>query len=376
MSVKSASTALVPTLLVDSSGEIYSDEPVFDPDIHLELTEPDFVILLDGFQRVPKAPQLAKTVAENGQSQIAYSGPFRLLSDEGYRVLKSVLKREMAYQIADARHPSSVRFSGYRSKWLQDFNRCPRILEHLSNIAGDVQLVPTTLQSSYSHTNIGYAGTDKVDSYHRDSVPYVVILLACDMSETVGGKLQLIERDADEAFRLIEQYKGQVPEEYVRTIDYLGSNSCVFMQGKLQRYLFIQNELTKYILGSRIVHRVTGIESCAEPRITVVNSYMSTNPFTTDCTRYDTFRKEKTGPLEFAMHKLWRANAQMFDLGSGEHPWPTLDQVIERLDKCIGELNQCRDLLTEKTSDRVGFYDEKKQQMDFIDEAPILLNKE
>jgi hypothetical protein len=129
-------------------------------------------------------------------------------------------------------------------------------------------------------------------------------------------------------------------------------------------------------LGSRIVHRVTGIQSCTEPRITIVNSYMSTNPFAVECTRYDTFRKERTGPLEFAMHKVWRSSALMLDLASGEHPWPTIEQVIERLNKSIEELNQCRDLLIEKTSDRVGFYDEKEQQMSFIKTAPTLLKKE
>ena len=106
--------------------------------------------------------------------------------------------------------------------------------------------------------------------------------------------------------------------------------------------------------------------------MTVVNSLMSTNPFAAEYTRYDTFRKEKTGSLEFAMHKVWRASSQMFDLGSGEHPWPTRDEIVERLTKSIAELNQCRDLLMETTSDRVGFYDAKKQQMSFIDEAPTV----
>ncbi|CAF3743412.1 unnamed protein product [Rotaria sordida] len=222
----------MPPLLVDPDSELYTDEPIYDPDIHLALSEPDFVILLEGFQHVPKAPQLSKPVSATGESQIAYTGPFRVLSDEGYRVLRMILKREMAYQISDERHPAKIRFGGYRSKWLQDFNRCPRILEHLSHITGDVQLITTTLQSSYSHTNIGYTCPDNVDSFHRDSVPYVLILLACDMSEIIGGELQLIERDHEEAFRLIEQYKGKVPKEFIRTIDYLGPNSCVFMQGE------------------------------------------------------------------------------------------------------------------------------------------------
>ncbi|CAF4166150.1 unnamed protein product [Adineta steineri] len=210
------------------------------------------------------------------------------------------MKREMNHQISDPRHPALIRFGGYRSKWLQDFNRCPRVLQHLSNITGDVELIPTTLQSNYSHTNIGYANMTTVDHFHRDSVPYVLILLASDMTNTVGGELQLIERQHEEAFRLIEQYEGKVLKEFIRSIDYLGSNSCVFMQ------------------GCRIVHGVTGIESCTELRITVVNSYMSSNLFVVDHTRYETFRKEKTDALEFAMHKMWRSYSQIYDLGSGK----------------------------------------------------------
>ncbi|CAF1237237.1 unnamed protein product [Adineta ricciae] len=345
-------------LLFDSESEFYVDEPIYDPDIHLQLTEPEFVVLLDSFKHVPKAPQLNKSASPTGQSQLAYTGPFRVLSDEGYRVLHSILQREMAYRISDVRHPAKIRFGAYRSKWLQEFNRCPRIAEHLSRITGDVQIMPTTLQSNYSHTNLGYAGFDRVDQFHRDSVPYVLILLACDMTETIGGELQLIERSPDEAFRLIEQYGGKVPKEFIRTIDYLGTNSCVFMQ------------------GSQIVHGVTNVESCKEPRITVVNSYMPTNPFVDDLTRYDTFRKEKTAPLEFAMHKIWRAGAQMFDLGSGKHPWPTPEQVVERLNKSIEELEHCRDLLLEKTTDRIGFYDEKTKKMSFFETAPTAFKVE
>ena len=112
----------MPPLLVDRDSELYTDEPIYNSDIHLALTEPDFVDLLDGFHHVPKAPQLARPIVANGESQIVYTGPFRLLSDEGYRVLRTMLTREMAHQLSDVRHPAKIRFSGYRSKWVQDFN--------------------------------------------------------------------------------------------------------------------------------------------------------------------------------------------------------------------------------------------------------------
>jgi uncharacterized phage-like protein YoqJ len=103
---------------------------------------------------------------------------------------------------------------------------------------------------------------------------------------------------------------------------------------------------------------------------------MSNNPFVKDLTRYDTFRKEKYGPLEFAMHKVWRSSAQMFDLASGKHPWPTMDQIIQRLNQSIEELQQSRDLLMEKTSDRVEFYDEKEKKMSFFKEPPTAFKTE
>ena len=221
----------LPPRLSSPDFEFASDEPCYDPDIHLSLTEPDFVVLLNGFQRVSKAPELNQPVASNGGSQLAYTGPFRLLSDEGYRVLRSILQRTLEHEMGDERQPAFICYNGYRSKWIQDFNRCPRVLEHLSRMTGDVRLLPSAFQSTYSHVNIGRATRKNIDAWHCDSVPYVVILLACDMRDTVGGQLQLIEREPKEAFRLIEEYKGQVPNDLIRPIDYLGPNSCVFMQG-------------------------------------------------------------------------------------------------------------------------------------------------
>ncbi len=218
---------------------IEPNEPVYDPDIHLSLTEPDFVVLLDKFERVPKAPKLDRPLASNGDGQLAYTSPFRVLSDEGYQVLRSILDREYIHRRNDDIATNNIRDCGYRSKWIQDFNRCSRVRNHLSKITGDVHLLPVAFQLYYSQVNIGFANRMNVAQYHCDSVPYVLLLLASDTSQTIGGELQMIEREPKEAFRLIEQYKGQVPDEYVRRIDYAGINSCVLMQGEcLNKYLF------------------------------------------------------------------------------------------------------------------------------------------
>ena len=70
------------------------------------------------------------------------------------------------------------------------------------------------------------------------------------------------------------------------------------------------------------------------------------------------------------MHKAWRANAQMLDLTVGGRPWPKREEIANRLTMAIDELTQCRDLLLGTRSDRLGYYDEKKQKMGNYDVAP------
>ncbi|CAF0845021.1 unnamed protein product [Adineta steineri] len=320
------------------------NEPIYDPDIHLSLTEPDFLVLLDKFQRVSKAPKIDRSLTSDGDGQLAYTSPFRVLSDEGYRVLCMIIDRDEAYQKNDDIATTHIRDCGYRSKWIQDFNRCPRVLNHLSNITGDVQLLPVAYQLFYSQVNIGIANGLNVTQYHCDSVPYVLLLRASDMSKTIGGDLQMVERESKEAFHLIEQYKGEVPDEYTRKIEYGDVNSCVLMQ------------------GSRIAHRVTPIDSCSEPRITVVNSYITSNPSAFDYARYSFYKKEPTAALEYAIHKTWRANGQMLELAIGNHPYPTRHHIVERLTMAINELTQARDLISDSKSDQIGYFDQKNQE--------------
>ncbi len=48
----------LPPLLNHTDFSLCDVEPVYDSSHHLDLTEPDFVVLLDDFQQVERAPQL------------------------------------------------------------------------------------------------------------------------------------------------------------------------------------------------------------------------------------------------------------------------------------------------------------------------------
>ena len=47
-------TVSMPLFLIDSKCKLYADVSLCNPDISLSLTEPDFAVLFDDFQRVRK----------------------------------------------------------------------------------------------------------------------------------------------------------------------------------------------------------------------------------------------------------------------------------------------------------------------------------
>ena len=65
-------------------------EPQFDPKIHLSLSRPEYVVTFPNMEKMEKAPK----VTTNKGSSFAYSGPFQLLSEEGLRVVRDIVKRE------------------------------------------------------------------------------------------------------------------------------------------------------------------------------------------------------------------------------------------------------------------------------------------
>lgn len=66
------------------------EEPKFDPSVHLNLSSPDYVVTFPSMLKVRRAPP----VTSRQGSSFAFSGPFQLLSEEGLRVVRSIVERE------------------------------------------------------------------------------------------------------------------------------------------------------------------------------------------------------------------------------------------------------------------------------------------
>ena len=66
------------------------NEPKFNPKVHLNLVKPPYVVTFPHLDKVPQAPP----VTSNKGSSFAWSGPFQLLSEEGLRGVRDIVKRE------------------------------------------------------------------------------------------------------------------------------------------------------------------------------------------------------------------------------------------------------------------------------------------
>ena len=231
-------------------------------------------------------------------SGLAYTAPFRVLSDEGVRALRRVIDDNEKFATSvPHRIPKCLRGLGYRSNFVRDLNYSPELLRHLAACSGLPGLAPHGMGMNLSQTNFGQIGTGaKVDQWHIDSVPYVLVILLSDATDMEGGDLQVARVDGASPEEVLNMVKAnKVPPEFIDTAKYPGPGYAIFMQ------------------GSRIAHGVTPVVSAHEPRLTVVNSYQTLNPFDPDKTVYRTFKTMdgEAAPFEFARHAAWRARGQL-----------------------------------------------------------------
>ena len=164
-----------------------------------------------------------------------------------------------------------------------------------------VQVAPHSQTMNISHCNYGEISTGRpVDKWHIDSVDLVLVIILSDTSDMVGGELKVLQvPDASGNYfnTLIES--GIPDEALIETVKYTSAGYGIFMQ------------------GSKILHTVSEVLAAREPRISLVNSCMYSNPFIPYRTRYSTFIESGFNDrrdildLEYARHKAWRISGQM-----------------------------------------------------------------
>jgi len=370
-------------------------EPVYDPCIHLQLETPrelqtlqfETVSLHPGsspadFAAPNPLPEPSQDDATAKPSSLAYTTCFRVLSDEGIRVLRGIISSHGGLAQSNARIPCMIRNLGYVSPWIRAFNECPVLLSHLGKLAG-LHLQPTYQHGSYSHVNfgvlppggeIGAEGTADaaasaapalvdgesdeqrarrlqvpVDQWHADSVPFVLIIILSEMQGMVGGELECVRRKGrEEGMKLIAETHNRVPESELLRVSYERMGYALFQQ------------------GCDIVHHVTPVLRAREPRITVVNSYMPRSAFVADRHVYSSFAPSndptdfsiREGAFEFARGRAVRHAAQLDHFARQpiyeEDPQLLADQLEKIAQELVVTIGSLR-----KKPPAMPFYDER-----------------
>jgi hypothetical protein len=150
----------------------YKDEPVYDFSKHVDIRLPEYVVNLKfekfkmadsssfDFENEHDCQQLREFLAPG----LAFTSPFRVMSDEGLRVLNEIIEYHKKNSRPLSKHSNRfdwcMRGLGYVSKFIQDFARCPLVAKRMSFFANK-SVASHALPSNIAHTNIGMPGSDK-----------------------------------------------------------------------------------------------------------------------------------------------------------------------------------------------------------------------
>ena len=359
------STAL-PPLLVDQIPAAYPpdrsrDEPSYSAATDLALELPGEVTLLGGFKSVDPRTTVLTPGDDAGQgtgSPVGFSSAFPVLSPAGMVAIRGIIDRHMDLERSSGRIKRHLRGLAYTSKWVRAWNECPVMLDHVSRLAG-IRLVPHYMHSNYAHTNLSApapkpgeptspTGETPVDSWHVDSVPFVLVVVCSDMTDMVGGTLQVVRRVGREAaLELLHATANNIPSSELMEARYVQGGYGIFMQ------------------GCALLHRVTPVLQAVEPRITVVNSYMPASVFAVDRTLPGTFILGNDGKLaepgvdyEFARGRAQRAMLQLQAFVASPY---TADRaaIAAALRRTMDELAATVKALEGDEIECAGFFDEK-----------------
>ena len=118
-----------------------------------------------------------------------------------------------------------------------------------------------------------------------------------------------------------------------------------------------------------MIHHVTEVESGTEDRLSLIISLQSANAYHPDRTVYDTMARldinapEDVAPYLFWRQKTWHCKEILEEYALNQKFTDDGDFLAAKLRAVSEELNRVADLLDGAESDRIGFFNEKKENM-------------
>lgn len=264
------------------------EEMHWDDSIHTQLTQPEVVKYLDS--DLGNEPDAVKQCATN----FGCTSSFRILSDEGVRVMDRCVKAIEKHAVCSPRIPKVLRGGTLRSKFLNGMGHSEAVLRQVSFLAG-CEMIYHPMRIHQLHINFKPDETGEkknIDRWHCDSTAFVLIVFATDPDEYTGGTLQYFQGTKEEGTTLLSSGAG-LPADRILNVGRQNIGHGVFMQ------------------GWRVFHQVTPVLT-GDARTTLVYSFQPRNVLALEaCTQLKT-TYNLVDPLHFFLpewtrYRSWKA---------------------------------------------------------------------
>ena len=305
--------------------EWLDDEPAFDPTLHLDIQAPTGVTMLTDLGY--RLDEIAATA-----TPVAFSTPFRILSDDGAAVLLDTARRLRAFQTnARDRIENMVRGGCYRSRWLRDLCLSSEVTEMMAQVYGTA-VAPHSMPLHLGHLNYEPASVgDAVDKWHHDTLALDYVMMVSDPTTLPGGRFEVFLGTKDDAATLAAAGK-RPPTDRVLVPDFPGPGWAIALHGNM------------------VVHRGAPLDSSAE-RITMVNGYVSLDRSGDDQSRSrDLVGIDDPAVLatEWARHAAWRGVGRLQKVVDDLPFGIDNERAADQLEEAITDVQLAiRDLRTE-----------------------------
>jgi len=303
-----------------SGYEWLPDEEAFDPAVHLELGEPEFSHTLADFGYSPAD-------SEGLATDLAATGPFRILSDRGAAVLLESARRLRVFtRPASTRVENAVRGGCYRSRFLRDLCLSPEVTEAMSRIYG-APVAPHAMPVHLGHMNFEPTHlVDAVDKWHHDTIPLDYVMMVSDPRRLSGGHFEYFVGTKAEAAELAARGERPPADRVVRC-EFPGPGWAVALHGNM------------------VVHRGAPLDEPGE-RITMVNAYESLDVgHDLQCRTRDLIAVDDHEVLyaEWVRHVAWRARHRLAVVERDAPFGLDADAAVEMLERAVEDVRSAID---------------------------------
>jgi hypothetical protein len=316
-----------------SGYEWFEGEPKFDPGIHLSLEKPTHKIFLSDLGYTDDE---IKTKATN----VAASSPFRVLSEEGAKVLLSVARSLRQHAISCERIENMVRGGCYRSKFLRDLCIEPSITDLLSEVYGQ-EIAPHTMPVHLGHMNYSPEDLSRaVDKWHHDTLPLDYVMMVSDPTTLSGGQFEYFLGTKAEMADLSKQGRTPLKEKIVAP-EFPGPGYAIALHGDM------------------VVHRGAPLNKSGE-RISMVNGYVSMDTHADDQHRHKDLRLVDDPEClysEWAKHSAWRAKNRLDSLISELEFSSDRHAIANSLEEAIKDVSQTISDIRDDDEHRMHHYE-------------------